>query len=156
MRLLEEALLGLGVEDSFLMAKTLGGLVRALRFTGAQQQALVYAQQGVAMARRLADPELLGTNLEGTLHIPSRGQNIGTSSALPYATEMLPPRQDSERASNLLLDAHYWARVYCLVELGEMPAADAEIDAYARLAEESQQPLHLCLDRRVSGPCWCP
>ena len=64
MRLLEEALQALGAEDSLLTAKALGGLANALRYTGAQQQALVYAQQAVAMARRLADPELLADNLQ--------------------------------------------------------------------------------------------
>ena len=52
-----------------------------------QQQALVYAQQGVAMARRLADPELLAANLEGmvvALQGPEHAQQ-----RLAYATEMV-------------------------------------------------------------------
>ena len=35
--------------------------------------------------------------------------------------------------------------MYSLLELGDMPATDAEIDAYASLTEEQQQPLHLSL-----------
>ena len=78
---------GLGAEDSLLTAKTLGGLARALRVTGAQQQALVYAQQAVAMARRLADPELLATNLEGMLYALQGPEHC--QQRLAYATEML-------------------------------------------------------------------
>ena len=61
--LLEEVLQKLGAADSLLAAKILGSLARALRFTGAQQQAVAYAQQAVAMARRFDDPAVLATNL---------------------------------------------------------------------------------------------
>ena len=63
---------------------------------------------------------------------------------LAYASEMLQLCRSGERSKNFCSDAHFW-RAYCLLELGDMPATDAEIDAYARLAEEQQQPLHLCL-----------
>ena len=105
------------------------------------RQALVYAQQAVAMARRLADPELLAANLEGMIYAlqgPEHAQQ-----RLAYATEMLQLAK-AANAKQLLLDAHFW-RVYCLLELGDMPATDAEIDAYAHLAEELQQPFDLCL-----------
>ena len=113
-RLLEEALQRLGAEDSFLMAKTLGGLAQALRPTSVQEQALVYAQQAVAMARRLADPELLGTNLEAMLFALQGPEH--TKQRLAYASEML---QLSEAANDKqpLLDAHYW-RVLCLLDWG--------------------------------------
>src|SRR5205823_3978917 len=62
--LLEEVLQKLGAVDSLLVAKILGGLALALCFTGAQQQAVVYAQQAVAMARRLDDPAVLAANLK--------------------------------------------------------------------------------------------
>jgi tetratricopeptide (TPR) repeat protein len=138
-RLLEEALQRLGAEDSPLTAKTLGGLARALRFTGEQQQALVYAQQAVAMARRLDDPELLGANLVVTIYTlqgPEHAQQ-----RLAYATEMLQ-LAEAANVKEGLSDAHYW-RAFCLLELGDMPAADAAIDAYARLMEVQQQPLYV-------------
>jgi tetratricopeptide (TPR) repeat protein len=140
-RLLEEALPGLGAEDSLLRAKTLGGLARVLRYTGEQQQTVVYAQQAVAMARRLGDPEVLAANLLGMIMALQGPEH--TQQRLAYATEELQLAR-AVNAQELLLEAH-WSRVYCLVELGEMPTADAEIDAYARLAEEKQQPFHLCL-----------
>src|SRR5262249_4784311 len=123
-RLLEEALQGLGVEDSLLRAKTLGGLARALWFTGEQQQALVYAQHAVAMARRFVDPALLATNLQGLLYALQGPEH--TQQRLAYATEMLHLAKTAN-AKELLARAHWW-RAYFLLELGDMPATDADID----------------------------
>ncbi len=90
-RLLEEALQALGAEDSPLRAKTLGGLARALGVTGAQRQALVYGEQAVAMARRLADSELLATNLEAMVSALQGPEHV--RQRLAYATEMLHVRR---------------------------------------------------------------
>jgi len=139
--LLEEALQVLGTEDSLLTAKTLGGLARVLGATGTQQQALVYAQQAVAMARRLGDPELLASNLYGMVYVLQGPEHL--QQRLAYASEMLQLVQ-ATNAKERLSNAHWW-RTYCLIELGDMPATDAEIDACVRVAEELQQPLHLCL-----------
>ena len=76
--LLEEVQQKLGTADSLLAAKILGSLARALRFTGAQQQAVAYAQQAVAMARRCDDPVVLATNLT-TWYLPSRDQSTRSS-----------------------------------------------------------------------------
>jgi tetratricopeptide (TPR) repeat protein len=138
-RLLEEALQGLGAEDSLLTAQTLGGLARALRSTGVQSQALIYAQQAVAMARRLDGPELLAANLDVMIYVLQGPEH--TQQRLAYASEMLQLAKVAN-ARQRLCDALY-SRVYCLIELGDMPATDAEIDAYARVAEELQQPLDL-------------
>jgi tetratricopeptide (TPR) repeat protein len=138
-RLLEEALQALGVEDSLLATQTLGGLARVLGVTGEQQQALVYAQQAVAMARRLADPELLAASLEGMINALQGPEH--TQQRLAHATEMLQLAKVAN-AKQLLIDAHYW-RMLCLLELGDMPATDAAIDAHGCLAEERQLPFEL-------------
>jgi tetratricopeptide (TPR) repeat protein len=147
-RLLEEALRGLGAEDNPLTAKTFGGLARTLRYTGEQHQALVYAQQAVAMARRLGDPELLAANLYGMLVVlqgPEHAQQ-----RLTYATEMLQLAK-ATNAKEELIEALYW-RWHCLLELGDMPATDEAIDAYARIAEERQPPSNYALLQGF-GPC---
>jgi class 3 adenylate cyclase/tetratricopeptide (TPR) repeat protein len=139
--LLEEALQALGSEDSLLRARALGGLARVLGVTGVQQRAMDYAQQAVAMARRLADPELLADNLNGVIYNLQGPEH--TQQRLEYATEM----QQLARAANAhdhLINARWW-RMYSSLELGDMLATDAEIDAYLRLAEELQQPLHHCI-----------
>jgi class 3 adenylate cyclase len=137
--LLEEALQGLGMEDSLLTAQTLGGLARVLGATGAEQQAMVYAQQAVAMARRLANSELLAANLLVMIYALQGPEH--TQQRLAYASEMLQ-LAEAANVKEVLSHAHYWC-AFCSLELGDMPATDAEIDAYARLVEVQQQPLYL-------------
>jgi class 3 adenylate cyclase/tetratricopeptide (TPR) repeat protein len=140
-RLLEEALRGLGAGDSLLTAKALGGLARVLAITGEHQQAMIYAQQAVDMARRFADPELLAANLQGVVQGLQGPEHV--QQRLACATDMLHCATEAN-AQQLLLNARLWC-MYSLLELGDMPATDAEIDAYASLTEEQQQPLHLSL-----------
>jgi hypothetical protein len=147
-RLLEEALQALGAEDSLLRVMTLGGLARALGVTGAQHQALGYAEQAVAMARRLADPELLATSLDAMVWALPGPEHV--RQRLTYATEMLHATETANakeqrfEALPLSFFALYW-RALCLLELGDMPAADSAISWYARLSEERQLSFHLCI-----------
>jgi len=136
---LEEALQGLGTEDSFLRAQTLSGLALVLGVTGAQQQAMVYAQQAVAMARRFGDPELLAVSLDGMLFALQRSEHL--QEGLGYTSEMLQLAKAVD-AKQLLIDALYW-RVLGLLELGDMLATDAAIDAYVAVEKERQLPLEL-------------
>ena len=139
--LLEEVLQKLGAADSLLAAKILGSLARALRYTGAQQQAVAYAQQAVAMARGCDDPVVLATNLNNMVFALQGPEH--TQQRLTYATEIVPLATAGD-ARELLNDAHWW-RVYCLLELGDIPAMDAEVDVYAGIVQELQQPFYLCL-----------
>lgn len=139
--LLEEVLQQLGAADSLLTARILGSLAEALRYTGAQQQAVAYAQQAVAMARRFDDPAVLAANLRSMLLALQGSEH--TQQRLTYATEIatLPLAGD---ARELLTDAHFW-HLYCSLELGDIPAVDAALEAYASLTQELQQPLCVCL-----------
>ena len=141
-RILEEALRKLGAEDSPLKAKTLGSLARVLAASGAQQRAVVCAEKGLDMARRFDDPALVAANLDAMNHAlagPEYAQQ-----RLANATEMLRLAKAADNSYFIWNDAHYW-RLYCLLELGDMPAADAEIDAYARFVEERHEPFQVCL-----------
>jgi class 3 adenylate cyclase/tetratricopeptide (TPR) repeat protein len=141
MRLLEEALGTLGTEDNPLTARALSALARTLGYTGSSERALTYAEQALAMARRLHDPEILASTLHGMRAVfggPDRVQQ-----GLEYATEMQLVAQTAN-SKGLLAYAAYW-RASCFLEIGDMHGADAEIDAYARLADELQRPFNLCL-----------
>jgi len=139
--LLEQALPQLGAEDSPLKASALGGLARYLGYTGEREKLMVYAPQAIAMARRLGDPELISYSLLGMFY-----SLIGPEHAeerLAMATEMLELAQ----AANAILQAThgmYW-RVYCLLELGEMAEADAQIDVWERASQELNSPFHFLL-----------
>ncbi len=140
-RLLEEALQKLGTDDSPLKARTLGGLGRYLGVTGERLKLMVYAPQALAMARRLGDPVLIAYSLLGmfyTLMGPEHAKQ-----RLAIATEM----RDLAKAANTTDErqsALFW-RAYCLLELGDMAEADAEIDAWGRLGEETNQLFFLSL-----------
>ena len=64
-RLLEEALQARGSEDNSLTTEVLANLARALGVTGQQQQAMVYAERAVTMARRFDNPLLVAHSLYG-------------------------------------------------------------------------------------------
>jgi len=141
-RLLDEVLQRLGAEDNPLTTKILSGLARALGVTGEQQQAIVYAQQAVAMARRFDDPGLLAHSLLGMFYALMGPEHAGQR--LRVATEML----DLAKAANeteVLSEARWW-RSYCLLESGDVVAADAEIDAQGRWGEETNSPFALSLN----------
>ena len=140
-RLLEEALPKLGVDDSQLKGRALGGLSRYLGVTGERQKLMIYAPQAVAMARRLGDPELIAYSLLGMFYTLAGPEHA--EQRLAIATEML----DLAQTANATLEvAHvmFW-RGYCLLELGDVTEADAQFEAYRRAGEETNQPFFLTL-----------
>jgi len=150
--LLEEGLLKLGSEDSPLRSATLSGLARALSVTGAQEKALPYAEEGMAMARRLGDQVLIVANLEAMIFALQDPAHV--EERLRYANEMaeLDIRADFETTLTDKSDAPYW-RIYCFLELGDMKEADAAIDVLAALSEKrkEQHPFSLCLLQHFLG-----
>jgi class 3 adenylate cyclase/tetratricopeptide (TPR) repeat protein len=141
LRTLEEALTRLGPEPRHLKARILGGLARVLGLIGERERLQLYAPQAVAMARRYDDPELLSYSLLSqvfTLLEPDQ-----THQRLTVATEMLKLAKATNDTMRLA-DGFFW-RAQCLLELGDIAAADQEIEAWARVGEEANQPLFLSL-----------
>jgi DNA-binding CsgD family transcriptional regulator len=148
--LLEEARQALGEADSTLRARTLGSLSRALLFAGAHGEMAEDAQQtvervqrigkqAIEIARSIADSGTLAFTL-GVMHnMPWEPQE--TEERLNGATEML---QFARGAGNdeLVQDARA-RRIQYLLELGEIQAVDAEIDARVQLDKELRQPAYL-------------
>ncbi len=139
--LLEEALQRLGTDDSPLKARTLAGLAHYLGVTGERKKLMVYAPQALAMARSFGDPDLVAYSLlamsfalMGPEHAEAR---------LALTTEVLDL---ATTANNLELHADgTWHRGYCLLELGDVAAADRELDLWERWAEETNQPFYLSI-----------
>jgi class 3 adenylate cyclase/DNA-binding CsgD family transcriptional regulator len=139
--LLEEALKTLGREASVLRARVLGSLARALLFTGVLEQAAACAQQGVEVARQAGDPGVLAFNLHVLLPFPWQPEE--TEERLAYASEML---QYAQQANNdeFVCNAHAW-RMLLLLELGDIQATDAALDAHAQATHKFQAPVYLCV-----------
>jgi class 3 adenylate cyclase/tetratricopeptide (TPR) repeat protein len=146
-RWLENALQALGTDDGALKVKTLSGLGRALAATGEHQKATNAAMQALALARSLDDPEILAEGLSGTLFALQGPEH--TEQRRAYATELVQlaratSAQKRSAYSHDLSCAH-WSLLYCFLELGDMPALDAEIDAYGRTVEKAQAPFGIML-----------
>ncbi|HTF38014.1 MAG TPA: hypothetical protein VK651_06880 [Blastocatellia bacterium] len=143
--MLKEALSALSEEDSALRVRLLAQLSLALYYSPELRDDLNH--QAVEMARRVDDPEatvaaLYGKHLilEGTPSVEER---------LAVATEILGI---AERGGNKEMEVQIrYRRILDLMELAEMPAVDAEIEAYARLAEELRQPRYLWVTPFLKG-----
>jgi DNA-binding SARP family transcriptional activator len=134
--LLERALAGLGPADSPLRVRLLSRLAGGpLREASAARRKSL-SDEALEMARRIGDPETLAYALDA--YIPANESPANVEEMLALASELLALAQqvdDKER----LLEAHEH-RLGRLLELGDKPAAQAELAAMAKLAEELRQP----------------
>ena len=136
---LEEALRAVGAEDGALRARLLAALARTVYFAGTGERAATLSAEGVAVARRAGDPAALAHALDArriAIWGPDRLEE-----GLAVATELLQAAADA-RDQELALEGHRW-RFAALLELGALAAADREIAAYTRRAEEVRQPHYL-------------
>jgi hypothetical protein len=136
--LLQEALDGLGPEDSALRARLLARLSLELIFSDETDRTESLSLEAVAMARRLADPAALRTAL-ATRWMAVWGPD-GLAERTTLGAEMLRvARATGDR--ELELDGHA-NRAASSLESGDLQAVLAEIAAHARLAEELPVALH--------------
>jgi tetratricopeptide (TPR) repeat protein len=138
-RLLEEALDGLGEPDSVLRALVLARLARALVFTSLMNRRTELAEEAVAMARRLGDVPTLAAVL-CDWHSAMWGLK-DPALRLATATEVIGLAQASAQPALVLQGRAL--RIADLLELGEMPDLRAEIDLYEAEAKELRQPRFL-------------
>jgi len=136
---LERALEALSKEDSALRARVLASLAVQLLYADAHERRAAVSQEAVAIARRVGDTGVLADALSAR-HVAIWGpENV--DERLTVATEIV---QLAEEAGNQwqALQGHL-LRLIDLLELGDIPAVDVEIEAHAQLAEELRQPFHL-------------
>jgi len=130
--LLEEALSGLGEEKSSLRAKVLARLSPQLHFAGALERAILVSREAVAIARRSRDPDALAHVLDSLM-----GPDT-VEEQLDLATEVIRLGQQPE-AAGALVDARLF-RLRALMELGDVAAADGEIQLLDSLASQFRRP----------------
>jgi tetratricopeptide (TPR) repeat protein len=134
--LLEDALQFLGEADSQLRSMLLGRLAQEVYL---QERGEHLSQQAVEMARRLSDSRGLLNALHSRHATLWRPENL--EERLAVATEIVRLSKEVED-KELELQGHYW-RLTDLLELGDLPAVDTELQAYAQLAQTLRQPLYL-------------
>lgn len=137
--LLEEALRALPPGEGALRARLLAGLGRALYFAGNDEDAAALNDEAVATARRIGDTGALAYALSARC-IAFRAQEA-PAARLATATELLRLAEETGDRE-LAIEGRRW-RLQAQLEMGDAAAAEAEIDAYARVAAELRQPQHL-------------
>ncbi len=143
--LLEEALDGLGEHAPALRARVLARLAEALYWVdpaarpGVVERRAALSADAVRLARRAGDPDALAAALHGQCYAtwsPANAeQRRGLAAELQQAADSAGNRQ-------MALVGRMWS-VLTDLELGDVQAADAEIDAYAGEAEALGQPFLL-------------
>ena len=134
-RVLEEALEVLDDVDSAQRARVLARLAKALIFTPALDRRAALSEQAVAMARRIGDPATLAAVLHDQ-HVAIWGLASPTE-RLATATEVVRLAEGS--GNHALALQGRTLRIRNLLELGDMPAFEAEIMTYARMTSELRQ-----------------
>jgi tetratricopeptide (TPR) repeat protein len=137
--LLEAALARLGPDAAALRARVLARLAMELYFTDAVERRAALIEEAMAIARAARDPAALAFVLGAshwTLWSPANtAERLGIATELLRLAERLAERE-------LALQGHHW-RLTDLLELGDIAAADRELDAHARAARELRQPYYL-------------
>jgi class 3 adenylate cyclase/tetratricopeptide (TPR) repeat protein len=137
--LLETALQRVPAGAPALRARLLARLAMELYFTDAVERRAALIQEAMRVGRAAKDPAALAFVLSAshwTLWGPANSEE-----RLEIATELL---RLGERLAEreLALQGHHW-RLTDLIELGDIAAADRELEAHARAAEELRQPYYL-------------
>jgi tetratricopeptide (TPR) repeat protein len=138
--LLGRALAGLPARDSSLRVRVLAGLARATATasTGLSDAAVRMADESVAMARRLDDPQALLEALEMRFLFDRAPADIHRRLAMMDEMLELARRVDDKRLLLDILEMRYMDRM----AIGEREAGGF-IDEHARLADEIKDPFYL-------------
>ena len=151
---LEEALGGLGEEDSPLRARLLARLSLELYYAGQPERRMALSEEAVAIARRIGDPATLASALDARHYVLWRPENV--DERLEVAAELRRIAADAGDLE-LELEGAGWT-VVDLLELGDVAGADIQIDAASALAAVVQRPLYLwwtslfrCTRAQLSG-----
>ena len=130
--ILEEALNRLPAVDSPLRARLLGRLATELSFSDRRERCASLSEQAVAIARRTDDPSAYSFALTSRHWCLWWPENL--KDRLAAARDLLALGERTGKKT-IVLEGHRWCMLD-LLELGDIPAVDAEIDAYAQLANE--------------------
>jgi tetratricopeptide (TPR) repeat protein len=137
--LLEEALAVLDPSDSPLRAWTLARLSVALSFVASHIRRRQLSEEAVEMARRLDDRRALAYALAS--YCDAFAGPAHTEQRLRSADEIIQLAESERDAPAALLGRRL--RLVARLELGDIAGVDADIDAFARQAEDLRQPLYL-------------
>ncbi len=134
--LLEDALGALATDDSPLRARLLARLSGAIRDQPQHERRLPLSLEGLEMARRLGDNSTLAYALDARHMAVWSPDTI--DERIGAADDMIALARGTGDAEAELLAHDY--RLYAFLELGDLPAAKAELSATVGAAARLQQP----------------
>jgi DNA-binding CsgD family transcriptional regulator len=144
-KMLEEALAGLPASEGALRSQVVGSLARDRLHTGNMEAARALAAQAIALAREVDDPAALASSLACLADFPWHPQE--TDRMLAEASEMVAVGERAN-APEALQRGHF-RRVALLLELGDMPASLAALDAMGRTNVRIRQPLFTVFEQAL-------
>ena len=136
--LLERALAALGDEDSTLrvrlLARLAGGPLRDSTADPGRRRSL--GRQALEMARRTSDPSTLAYALSG--YVESQMSPESTPEMVELAKELIRVALEAGETERVV--EGYVLHLNCSIELGDLAAARADLEAITILADELRQP----------------
>jgi len=133
----EEALAGLGKDDSVLRARLLGVLAVELTWTRQHERRAALSREALDMARRLGDPATLARVLGTHHHAAFDPDNL--EERLAVAGELITLGEDLGDAEAVFLG--HLSRHEDLIEQGDADGARAALDGAERLAAQLRHPV---------------
>jgi DNA-binding SARP family transcriptional activator len=142
--ILQEGLATLGDEDVELRARLLARLAGALRDEPRRDSRDTLSREAVALARRTGNPAALAYALDGRAASIIAPDTVDECLAL--GSELCEVAQRAEDAERVL--AGHSHRLIAQLQVGDLYAAEADLDAASRIADQLKQPAQLW---QVSG-----
>jgi tetratricopeptide (TPR) repeat protein len=137
--LLERAISALGENRGLLKAEMLGRLATQLYYSESHERLDALSGEAVQIARGVGDPGALASVLAARIAAVWGPENLDERTAL--ADEIVDLAAAAGDREIEMRGRTY--RVGCLLEKGEAEAADLEVEAASRIAEELRHPLLL-------------
>jgi hypothetical protein len=135
--LLREALAEIGNDEQDLRARLLARLAEILHFAGQEEASLALARESVQIAHDLADDHVLVDALAGShvsmLHVRHLSERLIVSDELTRVARLFGDRERT------LQGLH--ARIFDLIQAGEIRAAKEAVNELSAIAREVRQPL---------------
>ena len=141
--LLEEAIDALGDVDSALRARLLARLSMEIWYAGTPERQAAISSEALELARRIGDRATLAAVLSARRYALWGPDTLEERQAV--ALELVEVAQETGH-TEMTLQGHGW-RIVDLLEVGDIAAVDAEIEAYSELAQALRRPLYLWWSR---------
>jgi DNA-binding SARP family transcriptional activator/tetratricopeptide (TPR) repeat protein len=137
--LLERALATVGAGDSPARVRLLGRLAAALRDEPGRERRVALAEEALAMARRLGDPETLGYAIEA--HWPAVESPATLDGRLERTVELIALGRQTSDLERVFIANDY--RLNTFMTLADRAAVDVTVAAMEELADTLRQPVQL-------------